>query len=220
MTSVLEADPGLGEGLGPAALTEARREALAPLKRLDPGPWQWQGEPRGSLGLLVLDGLLVRNEAVGDFEYPEFLGAGDLLRPWSGEQHATLPRDASWEVLIPTRLAVLDRDFALRARPWPEISAALLDRVVMRSRALTLNLAIHRAVRIEERVELILWHLADRWGHVSAEGTVLPIPLTHEALGKLVGARRSPVTVALGRLSRRGVLCRGPGGSWILRGRP
>ncbi|HEX4837784.1 MAG TPA: helix-turn-helix domain-containing protein, partial [Solirubrobacteraceae bacterium] len=170
----------------------------------------------GHLGLLVLDGLLTRRETIGALDYTELLGTGDLLRPWTVGSHATLLTAANWEVLVPTRIAILDRDFALRARPWPEIVATLLDRAVMRSRSLGVILAIHRAVRVEERLELMLWHLADRWGHVTPEGVVVPIALTHDSLGKLIGARRSPVTVGLGNLKRDGVVRRGQRGSWIL----
>lgn len=217
----MEADPGLGEGLDPAGLTAARHQVLARLLRLAPGPWAWRPdveETHGHLGLLVLEGLLIRSEAIGGFEYPELLGGNDLLRPWTADSHATHPTGVSWDVLAPTRVAILDREFALRAKAWPEIVAALLDRAVMRSRTLSLNLAINRAVRIEERLELVLWHLADRWGHVTSEGTVLPVPLTHEALAKLVCARRSPVTVAVGNLKRKGTLRRGSRGSWVLSG--
>lgn len=219
MVAVLEADPGLGADLSPVDLPDARREALAPLIRLQAGRWDWEPsgfDVHGHLGLLVLDGLLTRRETIGALDYTELLGAGDLLRPWTAPSHATLLTAADWEVLAPVRIAILDRDFALRARPWPEIAATLLERAVMRSRSLAVILAIHRSVRVEERLELVLWHLADRWGHVTPEGIVLPIALTHDSLGRLIGARRSPVTVALSNLKRAGVVRRGAKGSWML----
>jgi hypothetical protein len=219
MVAVLDADPELGADLDSAARSSACREALAPLLTLSRGRWSWDAlarDTRGHLGLLVLDGLLSRRETIEDLGYTELLGAGDVLRPWTTPLHATLLTFEQWDVLVPTRVAVLNRDFALRAQPWPEIAATLLDRTVMRSRSLGVTLAIHRAVRVEERLKLMLWHLADRWGHVTPDGTVLPLPLTHESLGRLIGARRSPVTVAAGNLQREGALRRGPGGSWIL----
>jgi hypothetical protein len=258
MVAVLEADPELGADLEQTAFAHARREALAPLIELGPGPWTWTAprpdsggrsgtgpQPgsaprsgttarsgatarsdatarsgvRGHLGLFVLGGLLTRSETVGELHYTEFLGSGDVLRPWLDAHHGG-PARASWNVVVPARIAVLDYDFALRTCRWPEIPAALLDRAVMRSRSLGVTLAIHRAVRIQDRVLMMLWHLAHRWGHVTGRGTVLPVPLTHEALAQLVGARRSPVTIAVGELARQGALQRGPGRSWLLHGDP
>lgn len=223
MVAVLEADPELGKDLEGTAFEYARRDALAPLMTLDAGAWDAEpdipDEP-GHLGLLVTEGLLTRSETIGELRYAEFLGAGDILRPWVPGAHEWARAQTSWRVINPARIAVLDHDFALRIRRWPEISAALINRAIMRSRSLGVTLAIHRAVRIQDRVQLMLWHLANRWGHVTPDGTVLPIPLTHDALAELVGARRSPVTVALGDLRSRGLVERGPGRSWLLRGDP
>lgn len=219
MVTVLDADPGLRAGLTATALAHARREALAPLLCVSPGMWRWRRvghDPTGDLGLLVLDGLLTRCEAIGELEYTELLGAGDILRPWAEEPHSTLLTVSSWRVITPARLAHLDRDFAMRVRQWPEIHAALLDRATMRSSSLGVSLVIHRVVRVEERLRLMLLHLANRWGRVTSEGIVLPIPLTHHSLACLIGARRSPVSVALGNLRREGAVHRNPEGWWVL----
>jgi CRP/FNR family cyclic AMP-dependent transcriptional regulator len=48
-------------------------------------------------------------------------------------------------------------------------------------------------------------------------GVVVPIELTHTALGRLIGARRSTVTLALGELSRSGTVVRRDDGAWVLR---
>jgi hypothetical protein len=62
-----------------------------------------------------------------------------------------------------------------------------------------------------------MWHLAERWGRMGPSGVVVPIELTHGALGRLVGARRPTVTLALGELARDGALVRRNDGSWVLR---
>lgn len=223
MVAVLEADPSLGSHLEPASLIAAKREAFAPLMSLDPGRWAWERtaiDPSGSLGMLVLEGMLARRHQVGDLSFVELLGEGDLLRPWISEESTTLMSATSWRVLTPVRIALLDRDFALRIRNWPEITAALLERSALSTRALGTTLAIHGAVRVKDRLTLTLWHLADRWGHVTPRGIVLPIPLTHETLAQLIGARRSPVTVALGELRREGSVQRERRGRWLLCGDP
>jgi hypothetical protein len=81
---------------------------------------------------------------------------------------------------------------------------------------LALNLAISNQGRIEDRLLLLFWHLAQRWGRVSPGGVRLNLPLTHQTLAKLVGAQRPTVTVALGVLRERGLLFRGEERSWLL----
>lgn len=223
MVAVLEADAGIGAHLDPPGLDAARRAALAPVVELTPGGWDWRREPmdpRRSFGMLLLEGMLSRRQQVGDLSFVELLGDGDLLRPWVSGESVTLASAATWRVLSPARVALLDHDFALRTRQWPEIAAALLERSALRSHELVVTLAIHSAVRVRDRLVLMLWHLADRWGHVTPRGTVLPIALTHESLAQLIGARRSPVTVALGDLRRDGLVSREPRGAWLLRGEP
>lgn len=223
MVAVLEVEPSLGSHLDPAGLLAARREAFAPLLKLGRGRWRWEQssmQAGDSLGMLVLEGMLARRQEVGGLSYVELLGEGDLLRPWTSEESTTLASAASWQVLTPAQIALLDRDFALRTRHWPEIAAALLERSSLRSRALVITLAIHGAVRVRDRLLLMLWHLADRWGHVTPRGTVLPIALTHENLAQLIGARRSPVTVALGELRREGLVQRERRDMWLLSGEP
>ena len=61
---VLDVDPDLGEGLEPRALAVARPRAVARRVWLEPGPWQpladeW--DHRGHLGLLIVDGFLMRS---------------------------------------------------------------------------------------------------------------------------------------------------------------
>ena len=57
------------------------------------------------------------------------------------------------------------------------------------------------------RVAMTLWHLAGRFGKVGTDGAVhLQLPLTHRLIGELVGAERSPVSHAIGRLTRAGLL--------------
>lgn len=224
MIGVLEADPSLGTHLELTSLLAASREALAPTLRLDRGPWNWertQMQPGNSLGMLVLEGMLTRRHEVGELSFVEILGAGDLLRPWSLEESTTLANArVSWQVVAPTQIALLDHDFALRTRHWPEIGVALLERCNLHARSLGITLAIHGAVRVRDRLLLTLWHLADRWGHVTPRGTVLPLSLTHETIAQLIGARRSPVTVALGELRRDGLVRRERRGVWLLTGEP
>ena len=52
------------------------------------------------IGLLVLDGLLVREATVGDHPSAELLGPGDLLRAWEDrDAEVLLPRSVRWNAL-------------------------------------------------------------------------------------------------------------------------
>jgi CRP-like cAMP-binding protein len=130
-----------------------------------------------------------------------------------------VPFDTTWRVLAPTRLAVLDLGWARRMAPFPEVAGALMGRALDRSRRLAVNMAIAQHPSLEMRLEVLLWHLAERLGRVHADGVHLNLPVTHETLGNLVAARRPSVSAALGGLVERR-LVRRDGDGWVLLGDP
>ena len=69
---------------------------------------------------------------------------------------------------------------------------------------------------MERRLLMLFWALSGRWGVVTPRGVHLRLRLTHEALGRLVGARRPSVTTALGALAETGALERTPEGYRLL----
>jgi CRP-like cAMP-binding protein len=221
---VLEVDPDLGEDLEPAALAVARPRAIARAQWLERGGWQpfaQQWDHRGHLGLLIVDGYLARNLLLGGRACAEVLGPGDLLRPWvrAGE-YSSIPLQDSWEVLERARLAVLDRRFAAQLSAWPEVTASILDRMMMRSQWLALHLAVAHLRRVETRVLVVLWHFADRWGSVRPDGVALRLNLTHSLLAATVAAERPSVTLALTSLRERGLVERDADHNWVLHGGP
>ena len=123
-------------------------------------------------------------------------------------------------MLSPSTLAVLDRRFAAEAAQYPEITAALFDRLSERSLRLATTQAISQLTRVDRRLKALFWHLAERWGRVGGDGVVIPLALTHRILGQLVGARRPTVSTALSELAERDELVRRADGSWLLRGDP
>src|SRR5690349_2646617 len=124
-------DPALLERLDESFVEVAKHSLVARTVWQNPGCWEpLQGDvPRNYsdwLGLLVLDGLLVRHVSVGGLRCCELLGPGDVLRPWDEDDDAALiEASAAWRVLEPTRLALLDAGFARRAARWPSVSAEL-----------------------------------------------------------------------------------------------
>jgi CRP-like cAMP-binding protein len=208
------------------AIPEELHERVAPqlrvrLETLDGGEWDPARTPihPHGLGLLVIEGLLVRDLCVESRRCAELLGPGDLLRPSSDPTPGaeSVSAELCWQVAgTPARIAVLDGRVSHLLCRFPALVNDLLDRVLARSRALQFQLALTQMHGVDRRLELLLWQLADRWGRVTLDGVVLPLDLTHEMLGKLIGARRPSVTTALGRLAERGTVLRYEDG-WLLR---
>jgi CRP-like cAMP-binding protein len=121
-----------------------------------------------------------------------------------------------WRLLMPVRFALLDAAFLQKAARWPQVGWHLTRRTLNRGQASAVQLAICSRPRVEDRLQLLMWHLARRWGRVTTEGVRLDLPLTHAVLGKLVGAHRPSVTTALGSLGDRGLVIREDDG-WVLR---
>ena len=217
---VLQLDRDLADGIEGPRLFGAVRACRADTIEVPLGRWAVEelDGARSGCGLLVISGILCRRVVQGESNGAEVVGPGDLLRPWeSFGEWASIPTESSWKVLQPGRLAILDRDFVRRAGPFPEVSIALVRRALQRSRYLAVLIAIIGQRRIETRLTMLFWHLADRFGHVSGDWIEIPVPLTHGTLAELVGARRPSVTTALSHLYEQGVLQRAHR-SWRLRG--
>ena len=221
---LLEEDPDLGSLLSSSRREDAERELVVRVHRLGVGVWdvsRLEGAGSDHVGLLLLDGVVAREVIVADHVSAELLGPGDLLRPWQAPSHSSLlPVDVLWSVLSPASFAVLDRRFAAELARWPEVTAALFDRLGERSLRLATTQAISQLTRVDRRLKALFWHLAERWGRVGGDGVVIPLALTHRILGQLVGARRPTVSTALSELGERGELVRRADGSWLLRGDP
>jgi hypothetical protein len=224
IVSLFEVDPYLIEHLDARQAAAARPRGLAWVASLRAGehnPWGQRDVATGHLGFLVLSGLLTRNVTLLGRTSMDLVGAGDILRPWEdGAETSSIPSVVTWTVHESARIAVLDRRFAKRVAPWPEIVAALVSRSVRRADWLGQHLAILENPRVDVRLMLLFWHLADRWGTAGPEGVTVPLQLTHSTLGRLIRAQRPSVTASLHGLAERGLLIRGQDGAWVLHGDP
>jgi CRP/FNR family cyclic AMP-dependent transcriptional regulator len=222
--SLLDADADFGEGLDPQTFERARQAARTRVQRLSPGAWDAAAamEPETHhRGFLIYEGLLTREVEVLGRRCVELLGPGDVMRPWQWDPDGShVQAEVGWEVLDPARLAVLDHDLVQRLAPFPQLGVELFSRGIRRAHALAVALAICHHQRVDDRLQLTLWHLAERWGRVSPEGVVVPLPLSHQRLADLVGAHRPSVTTAMGDLVRDGAIARRDDGHWVLLGQP
>jgi CRP-like cAMP-binding protein len=208
-TYLLDADGELADEFDVRARIAARQLATARVLQVSLGscdltPW-FEAAGQG-LGLLMLDGLLGVEIRVVGRTATELVGPGDLLQPLGLAADEMLVRTCGWRALRPTRLAVLDGDFAERVRPFPQIVHILARRACRRSLELDVLRAITSQPRLEVRLVLLLWHLADRWGRVERTGVRLSLPLTHRLLGQLVAAERPSISHALKRLAQAGLV--------------
>ena len=222
--SVLDRDPDLGEDLRPEEFALARQQAVARVLRYPKGRWsvgRGDFDRAGALGLLITEGLLVRKVTVGDRTCAELLGPGDVTQPWlrTGPE-SSVGTEVNWQVARPLVLALLDRGFTGRVARWPELLAAVTRRLMLRVYWLSFHLAVCHMRRVDDRLLLVLWHFADRWGRVTPSGIQIDIPLTHRLLALVVGARRPSVTASVRELIEAGRIEPQPGSRWRLHGDP
>ena len=222
---VLAADPDLARFLDLAQAQVARRNIVAEARSLERGCWRAHDDPavaRATFGLLILEGVLARRAEVGRRSSLELLGSGDVLCPdfADGDPYANVSQRGSWRVFAPARMAVLDDDLVAGLAGLRRVLAELNRRALSRSRALALRLALVAEPCLETRLELLLWHLADRWGRREAAASVLSLPLNRDLVAELANAHPSAVGRALERLAERGRFARRPDGAFALLGDP
>lgn len=210
---LLEVDPELAAGLPDDERERAVRALVVQSIVVEPGPWE--ALPASGFALLVAEGLVVRETAVGGRLLPQVLGAGDVVEAWP-EPEGVLAAEVTTTVAERATLLVLDGRFLAAAARWPPLMVEVQRRLAMQAHRLAVQGAICQLARVELRVLALLWHLAERWGRVGREGVVLPVKLTHETLGRFVGARRPSVTLAMGQLADDGLIARRDDGAWVL----
>jgi CRP-like cAMP-binding protein len=80
-------------------------------------------------------------------------------------------------------------------------------------------MAIVHQARVDVRLHMLFWHLADRWGRVGRDGVILEMGLSHTVLADLIAAQRPSVTGSLKKLSESGLIESTDRG-WVLTGEP
>jgi CRP/FNR family transcriptional regulator, cyclic AMP receptor protein len=219
---VLDEDAELAELVAQPRFASARQASVAAVIDVPAGHWdarQDADRARDGYGLLVLEGVLIRRVGFEGRFGAELLADGDLLRPWEFDGDDLLGFETGWRVLVPTRLAVLDLPWTERMVRHPRVGPTLAGRALIRSRRLAAMMAIAQQPRLDDRLWMMFWELADRYGRVHADGVHLDLPLTHEVLSYLVAARRPSVSGALTKLAGQGRVRRN-GRGWILSGEP
>src|SRR3954447_10863158 len=217
--SLFDIDAELAEQVDARRRDEVRSHAIVPVADLAAGPWSPRALTRAtsrSFGLMVLDGLVLRELVLAGSGPPELLGPGDIVSV-QPPADALLPAEPVWSVPEAARVAILDDRLLQILRTWPGVGRLLLERAACREARLFTHRAIAQLPRVDQRLLAFFAHLSERWGRVGAEGVVMPLHLTHETLGRLIGARRPTVSLALKDLAADRLLERRNDGSWLLR---
>ena len=182
----------------------------------NPGPLAVAGVLRrnNAFAAALLEGVLVHSLQVGEQAGIQLLGPGDLLVQSTDTAPSWL-HDVAFRAPAPVRMAILGDEFLGAARRAPRLIPALYECLADQMQRLSSQLVICQLPRVDQRVLAMLWLLAESWGHVTPGGVRLPLSLTHETLGGLIGARRPTVTLALRKLSEKGSIVRQESG-WLL----
>jgi CRP/FNR family transcriptional regulator, cyclic AMP receptor protein len=202
---LLEAEPELGAGLDHDQFAEACRRLVIPGLHVDRGPWTPPKAAGPMLGAMVLEGSILFETKVFGNVAARLFGPGDTVYTAASSYD-----DGRWQVLTDAHLAILDNRVALAALRWPRLGAALARRLMEAQEEQALRAAISTITGVEQRVLALLTHFANRWGRVSTDGLLLDLPLTHEMLGRLIGARRPTVSLALTALREQELLRQHP----------
>jgi hypothetical protein len=212
---LLEVEPDLGSALEPEELRLAAQLAL-PLITVPPGDltkemfWAWDR----AFGAILLNGMLRHRITIGEQAVLTLLGPGDIVMG-GAKPGPAMVADGGYRAAAVTELAVLEDHMLLGIRRFPQLAVALHRRMAAQHERLAAQLAICQLPRVEDRVLAVMWLLAESWGRVTLSGTMLPVSLTHDLLGELVGAKRPTVTLAVRDLRERGALMRTDQG-WLL----
>jgi hypothetical protein len=167
-----------------------------------------------AFGATVLEGIVVNALRVGEQTGIQLLGPGDLLVPGSEMWPEWL---AAMELQTATavRLGLFGNELLGAAYRWPRVVQGLYGCLGDQLQRHTAQLVICQLPRVEDRLLAMFWLLSESWGQVTSSGIRLPLILTHETLGAMVGARRPTVTLALRKLSEDGAIVHQDSG-WLL----
>lgn len=218
---LLTLDPDLGRMLPEDRFEPATRGLTVSLRRFSPGDCSLDALEQTApshLGLLVVDGILARDVIVTGSVATELVGTGDVIRPWTMEEPVgILESEVRWSALSEVTVALLDRRAAHELCCYPEVYAAIVDRLSQRAARLATAQAIAQMTRVDRRLLALFRHLGERWGRMCGEGVQVPLRLSHRQLGQLVGARRPTISVALAELARSGEVVRRADSTWLVR---
>lgn len=217
VVSLVDTDPDLVAGVPEGDLPLARRVLTCPRYEIPKGLWAPEllaAHDNGAFAILVIEGAIVRQLDLIDRRCTQILGPGDVVQP-AGDG-GILGCPVTWTMQQHGAVAALDERFTRASQRWPVLAVNLHRRLLDQADRTALHAAIAQLPRVDRRILALFWQLAERWGRVTPFGVELPLALTHESIGRLVGAQRPTVTLALRELADEGAVTRAAPGNWLL----
>lgn len=217
---LLDAEPDLGMWLHRGEFEHARAQATFPIVELSEAEWHTSSLARhpgvrGRVhGFLLVSGTLALQVRVADRICTRVIAQGDLVL-LDGIEGDTFPASWAWSALGRARLAVLDERLLVCGRLWPGLMSAILAKGAAQARHAQLQHAVSQLPRVEDRLILLFWTLADRIGTTRPDGVWVPLSLTQKTLGRMIGARRPTVSLALRNLAEENLITRRQDG-WLI----
>lgn len=201
-------------------LSEDERRELAtlslPIVTAEAGPIELDEllSRHRAFGATVFDGIVINALRLGDQTGIQLLGPGDVLVSRS-DLWPTWMTELELRLAAPAQLCLLGDELLAAVYRWPRVIQGLYASLADQLQRLTAQLVICQLPRVEDRLLAMLWLLSETWGQVTTSGTRLPLTLTHETLGAMIGARRPTVSLALRRLAEEGAVIHQDSG-WLL----
>jgi CRP/FNR family cyclic AMP-dependent transcriptional regulator len=217
---VLDVVPAMRDAIPAEERAYAYAAMVAAAQTTECGPLRLPATtaPGRPFAAIIVSGAVLRETSLGDRCAGELFGAGDVIDIGGGPETelSLVPAQTVHTAHQPVTLALLGNRFRAAASRWPGLHDVLGEQRAQQVRRASRHLAILALPRVDERIVALFGDLAERWGHVTPEGIRIDLPLTHVAIGQLVGARRPTVSLALTDLAAAGRLSRRPDRSWLL----
>lgn len=216
--SLLDVEPELASWIAPHERAAARLATRLHVVTRQPGPFEPSAVlavGRHGFGALIVSGLISREIEINEQPVMRLEGPGEILLEEPPDAGTTeLPE--TWRACVTTRFAILDDTVLVAIRRWPGLARGVFACLQQSHDTTLLQLSISHLPRVEDRILALFRLLASRWGRMTPDGIAVPIALTHEAIGRMVGARRPTVTLALRELALQHHLDRQADGRWLL----
>jgi CRP/FNR family transcriptional regulator, cyclic AMP receptor protein len=208
-----DAPPSPGAAFEEPDLLRAARRLAEGVLDVPAGPWEPVAAPvpeHRAFAAILVDGLMLREVHLGEIPAGGLVVAGDVLDPFGARDDRI-----TWSALEDSTVAVLGPRFLEATRRLPAITVALHRRHAEQGARAARHAAVAQLPRVEQRVLGLLWGLAEERGRVGVDGVTVDLPLTHAGIGRLIGAKRPTVSLALKALAAEG-LVEGRRGCWLI----